>query len=74
MAAEAGPSGAGDMENFEELQDPPYPEPTQQPMALCDLLGLAAEPETAGRAQEGEWRHSRQQQQQHRLQLGWCRF
>ena len=54
MAAEAGPSGAGELEEFEELQEPPFPEPVTQPMALCDLLGMAAELEAAGRAQDSK--------------------
>lgn len=52
MAAEAGPSDA--VEEFEELQDPPFPDPEPHPMALCDLLGLAAELAAAGRAQDCE--------------------
>lgn len=58
MAAEAGPSDAvdegEDEEEFEELQDPPFPEPELKPMLLCDLLGHAAEVDAAALAQESE--------------------
>jgi hypothetical protein len=57
MAAEAGPSDALDedeLEELEELQEPPFPEPPPRVMLLCDLLGLAAEVETAAAVHDCE--------------------
>lgn len=57
MAAAAGPSdagGEGEEEEYEELQEPPFPEPQVQPMLLCDLLELAAEADTASLVRDSE--------------------
>lgn len=54
MEAEAGPSGAGDAADPEEMQEFPFPDPDVRPMALCDLLGFASEAEAAAGIQDGK--------------------
>lgn len=54
MAAEAGPSDAVDEDEFEEQEEPPFPEPRARPMAFAELLALAAEEDSAERAQDSE--------------------
>jgi hypothetical protein len=54
MAAEAGPSDAFDEDEFEDQEEPPFPEPRARPMPFAELLALAAEDDAAEHAQDSE--------------------
>jgi hypothetical protein len=54
MAAEAGPSDALNEDEFEDQEEPPFPEPRTRPMLLAELLALAAEEDVAERVQDSE--------------------